>query len=527
MKRGIQFPRMTRVTTLRRLASFLLSLVVFLGLAPAVKAGAQVTGWLDSVEGRDRSVFVRGWSADPDVSSAAGVHIYVNGKFVEGGPATLRRPDVDKATGLGEFHGFEFEFSAPSGTKEVCVYAIDRTGDPNRLLGCRSVVVGPTPSAGGSSSGDSPIGWLDAASVVDGGVQIRGWGLDPNTTDSIGIHVYVNGSYHSGFKADDPRGDVAKIFGLGNLHGFNRHLPLYSGWHTICVYGIDKTGDRNALIDCASVAIPFHAGAVVTASGVVMPILDTRSNSWMVFTACTNETSIAFGDATKVTDVDVVLDPGHGGSESGAAANGLVEKTLNLDIARRVETRLENAGYSVLLTRYRDYRLPIRTRAAVAQAVQAEALVSIHHNGGATLKAGHPGTMVMYQHDLSQSRRLAKILFERMYNEAKRYPTSWVSNSLTGASTALSGSGRDLFGIHRFTPDIPSVITEWGYITNPAEAGQLKTSSVKNAQADAITAGIISWFETSDSGSGDIGAWVRATSPGTGGTSGCVDPALP
>ena len=511
----------------RRLASVTFLLALMFSSSTAAGAGSQVTGWLDSVKAGDRTVSVRGWAADPDSSIAAGVHIYLDGRFATGGPARLRRPDVDRATGLGEFHGFEFDFEASAGTRRVCVYAIDRTGDPNRLLGCRSVLVGPTQSGGGSSSGDSPIGWLDSASLVDGGVQIRGWGLDPNTTDSIGIHVYVNGAYHSGFKADEPRGDVARVYGLGNLHGFNEKLSLYSGWHSICVYGIDKTGDRNALIDCANVAIPFDAGAVVTASGVVMPILETRANSWTVLTACTNVTSIAFGDATKVTDVDVVLDAGHGGSESGAAANGLVEKTLNLDIARRVETRLENAGYRVLITRYRDYRLPIRTRAAIAQAVHAEALVSIHHNGGATLKAGHPGTMAIYQHNLPQARRLGMILFETMYREAKKYPTSWVSNSLTGASTALSGSGRDLFGIHRFTPEIPSVITEWGYITNPAEAGQLKTSTVKNAEADAIAAGIIRWFETTATGSGDIGSWVRTTSPGTGGTSGCVDPSIP
>lgn len=517
---------MQGATTLQRLAAVGFLLAITFATGTAASAGAQVTGWLDSVRAGDRIISVRGWSADPDSSIAAGVHIYVDGRFATGGPAGLRRPDVDRATGLGEFHGFEFEFEAAPGTRRVCVYAIDRTGEPNRLLGCRTVTVGPT-GTGGSASGDSPIGWLDSASLVEGGVQIRGWGLDPNTTDSIGIHVYVNGSYHSGFRAVEPRGDVAKVYGLGNLHGFNEKISLYSGWHSICVYGIDRTGDRNALIDCANVAIRFDSGAVVTQSGVVLPILDTNANSWTVYTPCTKVSTIGFGDARKVNDVDVVLDPGHGGSETGAAANGLVEKTLNLDIARRVETRLEGAGYTVLLTRHFDYRLPIRTRAAIAQAVHAEALISIHHNGGATLKAGHPGTMVMYQHDLAQSRRLGMVLFERMYNQAKRYPTSWVSNSLTGASTALSGSGRDLFGIHRFTPDIPSAITEWGYLTNPAEASQLKTSAVKNAQADAISAGIISWFETSDTGSGDIGSWVRTTSPGTGGTRGCVDPALP
>lgn len=510
----------------QRLCALATALVIVIAAAPPAKAGtAQVTGWLDLAEGGEGTITVAGWSADPDASVAAGVHVYVDGSFAVGGPATLYRPDVHRVTGLGEFHGFRFQFSASPGSHKVCVYGIDRTGDPNKLFGCRTVSV--TGAVESSDAGSTPIGWLDVAEVKDRAIVVKGWTLDPDTTESIGVHVYVNGKFHSGFRADRSRPDVDRVFGLGELHGFNQTLALLPGWHTVCLYGIDRTGDRNALIDCAFAVIPFSDGAVITASGVVLPVLETRSDGWLVYTPCTNTYHLGFDEASLITDVDVVLDPGHGGTESGAAANGLVEKTLNLDISHRVKSRLEAAGYTVILTRYADFRLPLKARGAIAQGVHAEVFVSIHHNGGATAHLGRPGTMTLYQHNLPESRRLATLLWEEMYNEAREHPTQWVANSLTGASTRLSTSGGDFYGVHRYTPDIPSVITEWGYMTNSYEAAQLKTDTVKNAEADAITRAIVKWFETSEMGSGDIGSWTGSWSPGTGGTGGCVDPSLP
>lgn len=508
----------------QRLCALATALVIVFAAAPAEAGTAQVTGWLDRAEGGEGIITVEGWSADPDASVAAGVHVYVDGSFAVGGPATLFRPDVHRVTGLGEFHGFEFEFAASPGSHKVCVYGIDRTGDPNKLLGCRTVSVA---GAVESTTGSTPIGWLDVAKVEGRAIVVKGWTLDPDTTVSIGVHVYVNGKFHSGFRADRSRPDVDRVFGLGEFHGFNQTLGLLPGWHTVCLYGIDRTGDRNALIDCAAAVIPFSDGAVTTASGVVLPVLETQSDGWLVYTPCTRTYHIGFDDASLISDVDVVLDPGHGGTESGAAANGLVEKTLNLDLSRRVKSRLEAAGYTVILTRYADFRLPLKTRGAIAQGVHAEVFVSIHHNGGATTFDGHPGTMTLYQHDLPESKRLAMVLWEAMYNKALQYPTAWVSTGLTGASTALTSSGNDFFGVHRHTPNIPSVITEWGYLTNSYEADQLKTTTVKNAEAQAIASAIVDWFETSNPGSGHIGSWVRTGSTGTGGTGGCVDPTLP
>ncbi|HSZ81600.1 MAG TPA: N-acetylmuramoyl-L-alanine amidase [Polyangia bacterium] len=78
----------------------------------------------------------------------------------------------------------------------------------------------------------------------------------------------------------------------------------------------------------------------------------------------------------------VVLDPGHGGSNLGAAAaDGLLEKDVTLALARRVRARLETApGVRVVVCRERDVLVPIRARARCAAAAHADLFVSLHAN---------------------------------------------------------------------------------------------------------------------------------------------------
>jgi N-acetylmuramoyl-L-alanine amidase len=77
----------------------------------------------------------------------------------------------------------------------------------------------------------------------------------------------------------------------------------------------------------------------------------------------------------------VVLDPGHGGPDPGAAApDGLAEKDLTLDVARRLRLLLEESGFDVVLTRERDEGVSLRERALLANRVRGDLFVSIHVN---------------------------------------------------------------------------------------------------------------------------------------------------
>src|SRR5579859_1657231 len=78
----------------------------------------------------------------------------------------------------------------------------------------------------------------------------------------------------------------------------------------------------------------------------------------------------------------VVIDPGHGGSNTGAAArmSGRYEKQVTLAIARELKARLEREGVRVVLTRDRDEYLTLRERARRANAARPDCFVSLHAN---------------------------------------------------------------------------------------------------------------------------------------------------
>src|SRR5499433_2005622 len=76
----------------------------------------------------------------------------------------------------------------------------------------------------------------------------------------------------------------------------------------------------------------------------------------------------------------VVLDPGHGGRDSGAMCGGVMEKDLTLDIARRVDRLLDSEGIATLMTRLGDTYVSLADRAAFANRIRNCIFVSIHFN---------------------------------------------------------------------------------------------------------------------------------------------------
>src|ERR1041385_6786921 len=76
----------------------------------------------------------------------------------------------------------------------------------------------------------------------------------------------------------------------------------------------------------------------------------------------------------------VVLDPGHGGQDSGAMCGGVMEKDLTLDVARRVDRLLDSQGIATLMTRVGDSYVSLADRAAFGNRVNDSIFVSIHFN---------------------------------------------------------------------------------------------------------------------------------------------------
>lgn len=195
-----------------------------------------------------------GWVLDPDDAGSVEIHAYLNGEYPSGtGLGSFRsgstRADVARVYPLyGLQNGFSFQYQVPVGTSELCLYAIDREGLGNTFMGCRTVSIASGP----------PIGNLEGAAAVSGGLTLNGWALDPDTSDPIGVHIYVDGRWGGAYVANQNRPDVGRAYpGYGAAHGFSAEISgLSAGLRTACVYGIDVRGTANSLIGCKGVSVP-------------------------------------------------------------------------------------------------------------------------------------------------------------------------------------------------------------------------------------------------------------------------------
>ena len=157
------------------------------------------------------------------------------------------------------------------------------------------------------------------------------------------------------------------------------------------------------------------------------------------------------------TKIRVVLDPGHGGADSGAVGvKGIKEKDVVLKIAEetiRLNRELYDDIFQIYLTRYSDTLISLADRTKLARALSADAFVSIHCNQASRKEA--QGIEVYFDGNSKESNELA-ILFA------------------IGLNNKLGFKNRGMkygnFQVLRETPDIPSVLLELGFLSNSEEA---------------------------------------------------------
>jgi hypothetical protein len=104
------------------------------------------------------------------------------------------------------------------------------------------------------SNPHGPFGAVDAVTAVPGGFQVSGWTADPESAESIGVHVYVEGVGRA-FVANAYRADVAAAYpALGGNHGFSVLVPAtVLGENNVCVYGINVGAGGNSELSCTRV----------------------------------------------------------------------------------------------------------------------------------------------------------------------------------------------------------------------------------------------------------------------------------
>ena len=230
------------------------------------------------------------------------------------------------------------------------------------------------------------------------------------------------------------------------------------------------------------------------------------------------ETATPPGSATSADAVSerrvVVLDAGHGGIDAGASGvDGVIEKDLVLDEVLRLRKKLLRRGYSVHLTRDSDLYIPLLERVNVARALHADLFVSLHADsnsdpsvyGASVYTLSEAGSDreaaalarkenlsdVIAGVDLSgQNSPVASILIglaqRDTMNRSVRFAQSAVAQLAHVTDILPRDPHRSAGFVVLKAPDVPAVLIELGYLSNPRDCAQMATESWRDRVASAL-----------------------------------------
>ena len=180
---------------------------------------------------------------------------------------------------------------------------------------------------------------------------------------------------------------------------------------------------------------------------------------------------------SKVQGPLVVLDAGHGGKDQGAKVRSLEEKKLALLTVLYTKKYLEELGYRVLLTRAKDVYVPLSKRVLIANKMKCVAFVSVHFNTAPNHLA--EGLEVYYTGESTErgrsSRRLAGLLLHSVLTQ-------------TEAQSRGVKLGNHLYVIRE--TQMPAVLFEAGFMTNPEEWSKMKEKKYLEKIAKGISQGL-------------------------------------
>ena len=191
----------------------------------------------------------------------------------------------------------------------------------------------------------------------------------------------------------------------------------------------------------------------------------------------------------------VYLDAGHGGYDPGASYFGISEKSLTLAIQSRVKAKLEAEGYQVVTTRTSDTYVDLTDRSRAANASESDIFVSIHINASGSSAA--QGIETYYYQPYAEYPSRINATYHANPTRLSMSDTlaNAIQSSLINATGAQNqGVKRQTFAVLRETT-APAVLLELGFLSNPQEAARLNTSAYQETLANAIVAGVKSYYE--------------------------------
>jgi len=307
-----------------------------------------------------------------------------------------------------------------------------------------------------------------------------------NTPVEVDVNIVANGNalvfdrplLSAGGRILVPAGDVfgelgAKVdwypkWGQINVFMGNKYINMKTGSTKAIADGKFLTMDTPPLLVDGTVMLPVRF--VAEELGIEVK-WDNKTKTVFLGKSSSGKTVSRNWSRTPV----VVIDPGHGGKMSGAVYSGIMEKDLNLDIARRLNTLLREQGIETYMTRNDDRHVDLYDRSGLANSLNADLFVSIHNNAGSSSMSG---SMTLYYPGGSgfTSKTFAKVMQEELVKNL--------------GTKDLGIIPRPNLAVLR-TTKMPAVLVEVAFMTNSSDMQKLKTSDFRQAAAEAIRDGII------------------------------------
>jgi N-acetylmuramoyl-L-alanine amidase len=209
-----------------------------------------------------------------------------------------------------------------------------------------------------------------------------------------------------------------------------------------------------------------------------------------------------FWDAPKAAVRRIVLDPGHGGKDTGKI-NGpykYTEKTATLDTAARLKLLLEKQGFEVVFTRTKDVFVDLDDRPAVAVSAKADLFISLHYNAGPAGDSSSDGIETYCLTPAGQkSTNAGKARSTTGVEPGNRFDTANMALAWGIQRRLIKSTGADDRGVRRArfavlrTLPCPGVLIEGGFMSSRKEGALIADAAYRQKIAEAVAAGIVDY----------------------------------
>lgn len=245
---------------------------------------------------------------------------------------------------------------------------------------------------------------------------------------------------------------------------------------------VDLGGDYSGYFESGTLSIGDQkvTSIEVTNAGTTKLIVKTPTVKAFNVSETNGRVRIQFVQPSEKYDRIIVIDPGHGGSDSGAVGNGLKEKELNYKHALAVYNLLvQKTDIKVYMTRESDVFPSLAFRTQLANEIDADLFVSFHNNSGA---ASANGTETLYYP--STNNTMSQQMAQVVQNNIIKY---------CGTTNRGIKPRADLYVLR--TSNMPAILIETGFISNQTEANLINSQEFINKFGQAVYEGILSSFE--------------------------------